>query len=234
MSPILLLATFLVAAPNGVQSLSPAQSPHARSTEGIAASSHRGVRNLDQAVRGEIRRFDRAEQPSREELVPELVSLYSDLTNDTQLKPRRRNRLVRLVRRRLRETEGALVRRLQHDGNADPSGHTEAHSLRSRSVKTRSHTAVDSRSKLSAVLAQRAGGAQPGGAARGGGGVGQPVNSQGWALVDLIRTTIAPKTWDVNGGKGSIYYYRPVHALVVRQTSEVHPQVGRLLGQLRR
>ncbi len=206
MSSILLLATCFVAAPNGVPSPSLAQSRHARSAEG-AAASHRGGGDLNRAVREAIRRFDRAGQSSREELVPELVSLYSDLTNDTNLTPRRRSRLVRLVRRRLRETEQALVRRLQGDDIADRPGQTEAHALRSRSVKPRSHTSVDSSSKPSAVLAQRAGGAQRGGAARGAGGVGQPVNSQGWALVDLIRTTIAPKTWDVNGGKGSIYYY---------------------------
>ena len=167
MSSILLLATCLVAAPNGVQSLSLVQSRHARSAEGAAASSHRGVGDLDRAVREVIPRFDRAEQSSREELVPELVSLYSDLIYDTHLKPRRRSRLVRLVRRRLREKEQALVRRLQWDDIADRPGQTKAHSLGSRSVKTRSHTAVVSRSKPSAVLAQRAGGAQPGGAARG-------------------------------------------------------------------
>jgi hypothetical protein len=56
----------------------------------------------------------------------------------------------------------------------------------------------------------------------------------GWDLVELIRATIAPETWDVNGGRGSMYYYRPQQLLVVRQTGEVHHQLGGVLGQLRR
>lgn len=87
------------------------------------------------------------------------------------------------------------------------------------------------------VYAQLAGGgANPIGTAANGGpsGAGQPANDAGWELVELIRTTVAPETWDVNGGKGSIYYYRPLHALVIRQTGESHHQIGSTLGQLRR
>ncbi|MFN0056313.1 MAG: hypothetical protein ACKV0T_29560 [Planctomycetales bacterium] len=45
-------------------------------------------------------------------------------------------------------------------------------------------------------------------------------------LIDLIQSTIAPESWDVNGGRGTIRYYRPLHVLVVRQTAEVHAQIG--------
>jgi hypothetical protein len=60
-----------------------------------------------------------------------------------------------------------------------------------------------------------------GGAARG---------DYGLALVELIRRTISPDSWDVNGGPGTIVYYRPWFALVVRARSEVHHQIGGLLG----
>lgn len=63
---------------------------------------------------------------------------------------------------------------------------------------------------------------------------GQPPADAGWELVELIRATVAPETWDVNGGKGSIYYYRPLQVLVIRQTGESHHQIGNALGQLRR
>jgi len=53
-------------------------------------------------------------------------------------------------------------------------------------------------------------------------------------LVDLIQTTIAPDTWAANGGNGTLYFYQPLNALVVRQTAEVHEQIGGTLGQLRR
>jgi hypothetical protein len=53
-------------------------------------------------------------------------------------------------------------------------------------------------------------------------------------LVDLIQNTIAPESWQREGGPGTIYIYRPLNALVIRQTGEVHHQIGGLLGALRR
>lgn len=53
-------------------------------------------------------------------------------------------------------------------------------------------------------------------------------------LVDLIERTINPAFWDVVGGPGSIYYYRPLQCLVVRATAEVHGNVGNLLGDVRK
>jgi hypothetical protein len=64
-----------------------------------------------------------------------------------------------------------------------------------------------------------------------GGGTGPP--DWGEALVELIERTIAPEFWDVHGGPGTIIYYRPLHVLVVRATSEVHGHVGGLLGAAR-
>jgi hypothetical protein len=71
---------------------------------------------------------------------------------------------------------------------------------------------------------------EQGGEAFGGG----TVSDHGQELIDLIQRTIKPNTWDVVGGPGSIFYYRPLMALVVRATSEVHDNVGGLLGALRR
>ena len=53
-------------------------------------------------------------------------------------------------------------------------------------------------------------------------------------LIDLITETISPAQWNVNGGEGSIMFYRPALALVVRASSEVHTGVGGLLGGLRK
>lgn len=55
----------------------------------------------------------------------------------------------------------------------------------------------------------------------------------GQELVDLIQRAIKPDFWDVHGGPGSIFYYRPLMALVVRATSEVHGNVGGLMRALR-
>ncbi|MFP6675458.1 MAG: hypothetical protein VB878_10320 [Pirellulaceae bacterium] len=56
----------------------------------------------------------------------------------------------------------------------------------------------------------------------------------GPALVQLIQSTISPKTWDVNGGPGTIIYYRPLFLMVVRAPLEAHEGVGEVLGALRK
>ncbi len=77
-----------------------------------------------------------------------------------------------------------------------------------------------------------AGGA--GGGAGGGGAGGNGGNGDLSAdLKKLIEDTIAPDTWDVRGGEGSIRYYRPGKALVIRQTSEIHEQIGGTMDTVR-
>lgn len=65
------------------------------------------------------------------------------------------------------------------------------------------------------------------------GAAGGASQSNAQELIELIQTTIAPPTWEVNGGRGTISYWEPGLALVVRQTDDVHDQIGgalRLLG----
>jgi hypothetical protein len=52
-------------------------------------------------------------------------------------------------------------------------------------------------------------------------------------LIDLIQATVAPDSWAINGGNGTLYFYAPLNVLVVRQTAEVHEQLGGTIGQLR-
>ncbi|PQO25417.1 hypothetical protein C5Y96_24050 [Blastopirellula marina] len=49
-------------------------------------------------------------------------------------------------------------------------------------------------------------------------------------LIELITTTIDPETWEVHGGKGSIFYFSNFRVLVVRQTQDVHAKLGGILG----
>lgn len=51
-------------------------------------------------------------------------------------------------------------------------------------------------------------------------------------LINVIVTTIAPDSWQQNGGNGTITFYPINPALVVRQTGEVHEQVSALLQAL--
>jgi hypothetical protein len=64
-------------------------------------------------------------------------------------------------------------------------------------------------------------------------GGGALIDANGRALVDLIERTINPAFWDVVGGPGTIVYYAPLQCLVVRATSEIHGNVGRLADDLR-
>lgn len=88
--------------------------------------------------------------------------------------------------------------------------------------------AADTLACTLALSAQTAGGA----GMLGYGGSAVPPD-YGPALVALIERTINPAFWDVNGGPGTIRYYAPLQCLVVRATTEVHGQVGGLLGGLR-
>jgi len=57
-------------------------------------------------------------------------------------------------------------------------------------------------------------------------------NSQ--QLIDVIQRCLAPTTWDVNGGQGVVRYYAPAQSLVIRQTSEMHEQLQRIVPMLRK
>ena len=67
-----------------------------------------------------------------------------------------------------------------------------------------------------------------------GGGPGNPPAppDHGDDLAELIRQTVAPETWDVNGGNGVIVYFPARRVLVVRQQSEVHWGLADVLNQL--
>lgn len=53
-------------------------------------------------------------------------------------------------------------------------------------------------------------------------------------LIELIRNTIAPDSWDVRGGPGTMFYFAPKKVLVIRQTGAAHDKFGDLFRQLRR
>jgi hypothetical protein len=45
-------------------------------------------------------------------------------------------------------------------------------------------------------------------------------------LIDLIQNSVEPSSWQANGGTGTISFYEPTMSLVVRQTAEMHYQLG--------
>jgi hypothetical protein len=53
-------------------------------------------------------------------------------------------------------------------------------------------------------------------------------------LIDVIQQTVAPQSWDVNGGEGVAIFFAPKGALIVRQTEEVHNGLFDVVNHLRR
>jgi hypothetical protein len=53
-------------------------------------------------------------------------------------------------------------------------------------------------------------------------------------LIDLIKTTIVPESWETVGGTGSIVPFETNLSLVVTQRRDIHVRIEHLLKQLRR
>ena len=159
-------------------------------------------------------------------VIRKLVALYAEIsrhpdraTSDT-LKSYRiklRGRLLRIQQ----ELERDIARQEKQSGQTAAGGISSA-----RLADAATQAMADQLSLIGYSL----GG--PGKVFSQGGAMGPP--DYGPALVELIQRTIAPGFWDVNGGPGTIVYYAPLRALVVRATGEIHGNVGGVLGGLRR
>lgn len=119
--------------------------------------------------------------------------------------------LPRSERLRMRETLRARLRQI-----GDQLARQRASAMKSSDSQLRSRIAAKQASKKEADGL--------------GGGEQQNVNE----LIALIESTIAPDSWQSRGGNGSISYFSTLKVLVVRQTAEVHRQVGGLLEGVRK
>ena len=189
------------------------------------AAPRKGVK-LREAVRVAMRRWAKPTDSEADAAAREFLALYQELQADDQLSRSQRQYFQNKVRMRLTRLSDQIAlriarqKRLAEAGARKPGGSADAES-----------TAQDADSP-GATSPDQVAGVAPGGRAFGGGAFQTPDHGQ--QLVDLIQTVIRPETWDVNGGLGSIYYWYPGRALVIRQTDEVHGEIGGVLGQLRR
>jgi hypothetical protein len=197
-------------------------------------------------VRDALQGSMRVSKENREAVVHRLIDLYGQLATAASLTDA--DRMQAQVRARLLRLSTIINRQMEIDaitaGAAPRANASQADDAR-RPLRVRQPPAHE-------VLAQQF--APPGrpaaaaGAFRQVGGFGrqpaigvganraafpaQPPDN-GQALVDLIRRTIAPASWNVNGGQGAIVYFRPSRVLVVRQRSEVHEQLQGVVRALR-
>lgn len=188
--------------------------------------------SLEASVRQALRRWAGVTDERAHLAAGEFLELYRKLRADRSLAPSTRTELQMKVR-------GRLVRLAEQIS-------------RHHAQQARSASGLSAKPTMSGARAVRLppdrptwlGQAGPGGWGPGNRQQGQPpaalgpagnvgVPDYGPALVDLIQRTIAPDSWDIRGGPGSIYYWRPGRAVVVRHTTEVHEAVEDALGQLR-
>ncbi len=119
-----------------------------------------------------------------------------------------------------------IYRELASDPRQRDSETLQKHKIRLRSRLLSVQREID----RSSSSRQRVGGRGQSANPRGGGAV---MPDHGPLLVALIERTISPDFWDVHGGPGTVFYYRPLRVLVVRATDDVHGQVGGVLTGLR-
>jgi len=171
------------------------------------------------SLRDEVRAAMRDTLPSQGAIddaeARRLLTLFEQLTVDDTLGEKERGRLLDSLRRRLVTAAEQAHARAERAKESDNEVATVA-------LPPDAPPILAQQQPVAAAPAAPAPAAPP----------GAPPDS-GDDLARLIVATIAPESWEQNGGNGSIYYYRQWQCLVVRQTDGVHQRLGRLAAALR-
>ena len=168
-----------------------------------------------------------ADQGEHYQIVQRMCALHREIVGDSRYASSDTLAAYRAkLWSRLRRVQADLKRELAKE---EPRRGRHSTEPRAASADPESLVAAESLSESLALLGQSQGG--PGYLVALGGRAG-PAD-HGAELVDLIERTINPAFWDTVGGPGSIYYYAPLHCLVVRATSEVHAKIGATVEGLR-
>jgi len=188
------------------------------------APSARTGAELREAVHAALRHWAQPSDKQADSAAREFLALYKDLQADKQLASSQHEYLMGKTRMRLEQLSQQISKRIAREkrlAQAKPAAPAEeasnGGSLNSPGGAGPTASAVASTAPTGAL-----------------GGAGVGPGDAGQDLVDLIQTVIRPASWDVNGGNGSIYYWYPGKALVIRQTGEVHGEIYDVLEQLRR
>ena len=232
------IAVIVLSAPPSEGAMPTSVTSPAASAEEQPLVPFRTGAELREAVHQALPRWARPSDKEADLAARELLVLYQELQHDDQLARSQREQLRTKVRSRLLKLAEQISKRV---------------AIERRLAKAKRPESVEAAAGTDDVLAQWGGagrrgvGGGFGGPGMGGGMMGGPMmggpfgggrfggnDDYGEQLVELIQQTIAPTTWDVNGGPGSIYYWRPGRSIVVRQMGDVHDQIGDVLQQLGR
>jgi hypothetical protein len=235
----LLVAALLALATPPSEGIVAAAPPQAATAEKVAVSTEqaplaekaapyvpRTGEKLRAATRAAMRRWARASYDQADAAAREFITIHGELEADTQLARSQREYFLGRVRSRLMRLSDQITVRIAHQKRLAKSGRSKSGGASEKKAEGTTPPKPTAASPGNYVPEVSSGGAF-------GGGAMQPADN-GQQLVDLIQTVIRPDTWDINGGPGSIYYWRPGRALVIRQMGDVHDDIGGVLGQLRR
>lgn len=176
----------------------------------------RSVADLRLAVREALKTWAKPAEKDLKQAGRELLALFNEVNTHPQATPSVRDSLKQSLRLRLAEISYRLKTKAEVERASGAARITVP-------------------SGRDSVLAQR-GGAPPaiGGGQNPGSAMNQLPDDNGEDLADLIQTTISPASWQRNGGNGSIYYWRPGHAMIIQQSQDMHEKIADLLEQLQR
>lgn len=231
----------LVVALLAVSPTAPPAEPAAneKTTNVTVVSEPRTPHELRTAVHEAMRRQATTSGTEKAAATRELISLYKEVSDSTVLTDADKRRQAAYLRSRLRRTSTALARQLAVDDQpaaerpqaAAAPGQPAAQALLAQKPGNAARPAAGAQAPPANFLAPQATVGQPGG----GGSSWDAMTAQNaQELIELIQNTIAPHTWDVNGGHGVIRYFAPGQVLVIRQSGGVHGQVGDAIQNLRK
>jgi len=248
-------APLVVSADDGLNSPAPQQTPVRSIGRGVSVEpGERPYSQIDRDIDAFLRREARAQDDGeRIAAIEDLCGLFVEIKRDPRLdrsetlqgyKAKVHSKLMTIRRELERIEEREAKRRERESRAADERQNAARRGLPDASQLDDSPTG----------FAGGARGVEPGDAfvgqypylsAAGGGGAAMLLGSSGHYggasvagnasdLIELIHRTVHPDHWDVNGGPGTIFFYQPLNALVIRANSEVHSGLGVTLDELRR
>jgi hypothetical protein len=207
------------------------------SAHAVAAEPSAG--ELRQEIHAALRTETTSAGAEHADAVRRLTELYNIAGTHAQLSDNSRRQLTAMLRARLKRIEASLEKQL----DKHPNGNLQQLDASSDSPNLQAIFA-QAPGNLPALAAPAGGaavnipgqlppGPAPVAAGVGGNGLDAQTVANANQLIELIHNTIAPKSWDVRGGPGTIRYFAPSQVLVIRQTDGVHDQVGAAIGRLR-
>jgi hypothetical protein len=194
-----------------------------------AAASERGFHEFHQQITDLLKRESQTKDlAARAAAVREMCAVHAEIVHDSRYS---NSEVLKEYRGRLWSRLTKVKAELKQQLARNKSNKESLENLAAlESADSASVAAAENLATSLSLLDQVQSG--PGQLMAFGGAPGAP--DWGPDLVALIERTINPSFWDTVGGPGSIYYYRPLLCLVVRATSEVHEQIGGVIGGLRK